>query len=243
MFEIPLPEETVGIAKGAAVDAASLLTAGKPIMVMPEATMRVEWIPNAAERWDPNQEPLKGNYDEYPKRQNPKIDEQFYRGGTTGYLLDPKLAKRPVDNWNTGEPKPRDSWLIDVPYGPKQGEYVLPTRGHKTQTIVAGHFNTFPSIPVMQQGRRIAAWAYRTQLAPNFLVFDAQEFSVEGTVTAIDGQAVTLRVPSKDGPKEVQHNIDDDAEFFSLGRSTSKSQVLKKGNEAICPIGPHARSW
>lgn len=229
-FSITLEGKAVGFKNNQQTDAASLLKPGQPVMVLPPATMRVEWIPTPAERWDPNKDPLKGNYDEYPKRQNPRIDEEFYQHGTTGYLIDSKLTERDVDNWGDGKTKKVGSWLIDVPYGPKQGKYIVPTRGHKTKQIIAGHFNNFPSIPAMRNGRRVTVWAYRTQRAPNFLLFDAQEMEVEETISEIHSNTLTLKVPSKDGEKEVQITVDDTASYYSLGKSINKTKALAKGN-------------
>lgn len=229
-FELTVPAQVVGQARWQPVDAASLLVPGKAVMVIPAAAMRVEWIPQAAERWDPNKEPLKGNYGEYPKRSNPQIDEKFYQHAASGYLLEAKAVTRSIDNHGSGNPKDRDTWKIDVPYGPKQGEYILPSRGHKTQTIIAGHFNTFPTIPVMKQGRRVTAWAYRMQRAPNFKLFDAHEMLVEGSIEAVNGDTITLSVPSKDGPREYTHKLDTNAEFVSLGRALARDQVLTVGH-------------
>jgi hypothetical protein len=99
-----------------------------------------------------------------------------------------------------------DSWLLQVPYGDHAGEHVLPTRGHKTQAIIAGHFNTFPSFPDIAEGRRVTAWTYRTQMAPNCLVFDGQESLVEGTVLAIDGAQIQIEpfTPGVDTPFTIE---------------------------------------
>lgn len=229
-FTLPLPSRMRGLDGEREVRASDLLKPGKAVMVMPASPMRVEWIPDPAQRWDPTVEPLKGRFSDYVKRSRPNVDVEFYQHGTTGILLEEKAVRRDIDNFGSGSTKPKDSWKIDVPYGPKQGEYILPSRGHKTQQIVAGHFNSFPTIPAMRKGRRVTAWAYRTQRAPNFLLFDAQEMEVEGAVESIKGSQVQLSVPGKDGAKTVEIRLDAQAEYYSLGKLTSKQQALEVGH-------------
>jgi len=228
-FTLPLASRMRGLDGEREVAAADILKPGKAVMVMPASPMRVEWIPNPAQRWDTTIEPLKGRFSEYVKRSRPNVDVEFYQHATTGTLLERKAVRRDIDNFGSGSTKPKDSWKIDVPYGPKQGEYILPSRGHKTQQIVAGHFNSFPTIPAMKKGRRVTAWAYRTQRAPNWILFDAQEMEVEGTIQVVLGNQVTLRVPGKDGEKTVQVKLDADAGYFSLGQSVTKEEALKAG--------------
>ncbi|GEM_PF-6791326 len=230
IFEIPLPTTASGDLDPSAIQGAEHLQPGQSAMILPAAAMRVEWIPNAAERWNPQVEPLKGNFDEYPKRSDPDIDQTFYQHAVTGTLLDGETVKRSLVNWEGSNPKEYPSWKLDVPYGPKQGEYILPSRGHKTKEIIAGHFNGYPKIPALKAGRRVSAWSYRTQRAANWLWFDAHEMQVEGKVISREGSRLRLMVSKISGEEEVEVTLSANATFHSLGQSAQAADVLAPGN-------------
>jgi len=229
-FSLELPDDMAGVGrKGEEVSVQDLLKPGRPVMLIPGAAMRVEWIPNAAERWIPTQEPLLGNFGEYELRRNPKLNETFYRGAVTGTLLEGKAVKRSVQNFLAGSEKPMESWKLDVPYGPNKGEYILPSRGHKTLPIVAGHFNSFPQFNVMKPGRRVTAWSYRNQKAPNWILFDAAEMVAEGRIQKVQGRTVTLVVSTLNGDEEKEITLDPDSIFHRLGVQTDARSVLTVG--------------
>lgn len=224
-FTVSIAQDAIGLRKGEAVAPANLLQAGAAVMVLPARPARLEVIPDPAARWHAEQEPLVGNYGEYEHRSNPRIDEQFYRGCATGWFTDAELTRRSVRNRPGSDPKDSDTWLLHVPYGDHAGEHVLPTRGHKTKAIIAGHFNSFPRFDGIASGRRVTAWTYRTQLAPNWLIFDGQEALVEGAITDINGDTLVIESYLPGATDPVSIDLDDDTQLVRLGINAARSQL------------------
>jgi len=211
-------------------------------MVIPEAKMRVEWIPTPDDRWDPKKEPLLGNFGEYEQRSRPDINESFYSQAVAGILLDGKMQKKTINNFpnNKGaSEKQYDGWMMEVLYGPQKGEYFLPSRGHKTSVSCAGYFNTFPKFPLLEAGRHITAWPYRHQRAPNRLLMSARPMEATGTVTGVSNRDVKIDGYIGGTKKSGNVQIDEDAEFFRMGVPISRAEALKDGHFIrVYPGGP-----
>ena len=211
----------------------------RPVFYQPaRAKQRVELVPTGYGDWK-----LLVDNDDFLGR------EKQLKYSSLQIMLSTEFEQRNVKTAPPDSPKADtlssakvfDAYLIAGWREP--GEITTPIYYKGEWNIVDGYYSNrfnFRHL-LLTPGRPIVATSRRGRFTPDALAYSSEMPAAWGTITKIDGTAITVQAPDIEGsPISGKHQIalDSDAEFVQLGQQIDRSEAIQTG-ALIRVYSPH----